>query len=576
MTFDTFGLHDRLLQGISAAEYTTATPIQQAAIPLILEGSDLIGCAQTGTGKTAAFMIPLLQNLATAAPELQQPGKLENPRFRPVRALILSPTRELAQQIEETAVALAKFMRIRSYCIYGGMNIETQIKQLKYSTDILIATPGRLLDLMQRKAVDFSQLEILVLDEADRMLDMGFINDVKKIIAHTPPMRQTLLFSATMSPKIQALTRHIQDSPKLVTVGERRNPAASVTQHFYRIPQSQKMDLLLHVLKAETMESVIVFSRTKHGADRIVRRLERKGFASVAIHSNRSQNQRQRALAGFKQGTYKILVATDVAARGIDIDGISHVINFDTPPDAEDYIHRIGRTGRADAIGDALTFIARDEEPYLRKFERHIGKRLTMKSYPGYVFTAPDETELKEIEQEKKAIEAEDDDRRRFLKDRYRDGGNRTGGRTGARSTRSDSAESSSENESSSQSRSHRDGHQNGYHKATSKRHRQDGVRGTAKGFSVVSSSSSSEGNGHSSSSQNGSNTRFTKKSYGEKSYGEKSYGEKNYGEKNYVGKSYGERGSGGKSYGEKSYGERGSGGKSYGEKNYSRFSKKK
>ncbi len=574
MTFDTFGLQDRLLQGISAAEYTTATAIQQAAIPLILEGSDLIGCAQTGTGKTAAFMIPLLNNLATAAPELQQSGKLENPRFRPVRALILSPTRELAQQIEESAVALSKFMRIRSYCVYGGMNIEMQIRQLKYSTDIVIATPGRLLDLMQRKAVDFSQLEILVLDEADRMLDMGFINDVKKIIAHTPPMRQTLLFSATMSPKIQTLTRHIQDSPKLVTVGERRNPAASVTQHFYRIPQSQKMDLLLHVLKEETMESVIVFSRTKHGADRIVRRLERKGFASVAIHSNRSQNQRQRALAGFKQGTYKILVATDVAARGIDIDGISHVINFDTPPDAEDYIHRIGRTGRAEAIGDALTFIARDEEPYVRKIERHIGKRLTMKSYPGYVFTAPDENELKEIEQEKKLIESENDDRRRFLKDRYRPT-DRNGDRNGSRGSKEGSSEYAGE-EGSSSSRPHRDGHQNGYHKATSKRHRQDGGRGTAKGFSVVSSSSEGATSGHSSSPKHSANTRFAKKSYGEKSYGEKSYGEKSYGEKSYGEKSYGEKSYGDKGRGEKSYGEKGYGGKSYGEKNYSRFSKKK
>lgn len=301
MTFDQYGLHDRLLQGISAAEYTTPTPIQHASIPLILEGSDLIGCAQTGTGKTAAFVIPMLNNLATSAPEYQQAGKLNNPKFRPVRALILSPTRELAQQIEETTVALSKFMRIRTFCIYGGVNIETQIKQLKYSTDVVIATPGRLLDLMQRKAIDFSALEILVLDEADRMLDMGFINDVKKIVANTPPMRQTLLFSATMSPKIQALTRHVQDSPKLVNIGERRNPSKNVTQHFYNIPQSQKMDLLLHVLEEETMESVIVFSRTKHGADRIVRRLERKGFAAAAIHSNRSQNQRQRALAGFKQ-----------------------------------------------------------------------------------------------------------------------------------------------------------------------------------------------------------------------------------------------------------------------------------
>ena len=501
MTFDSFGLHDRLLQGISAAEYTTPTPIQHAAIPLILEGSDMIGCAQTGTGKTAAFVIPMLNNLASSAPEQQTPGKLENQKFRPIRALILSPTRELAQQIEETATALSKFMRLRTFCIYGGVNIDMQMKQLRYSTDIVIATPGRLLDLMQRKAVDFSALEILVLDEADRMLDMGFINDVKKIIAHTPPMRQTLLFSATMSQKIQTLTRHVQNSPKLVNIGERRNPAQNITQHFYSVPQAQKLDLLLHVLKEEEMESVIVFSRTKHGADRIVRRLDRKGFASVAIHSNRSQNQRQRALAGFKQGKFKILVATDVAARGIDVDGISHVINFDTPPDAEDYIHRIGRTGRADATGDSLTFIARDEEPYLRKIERHIGKRISMKPYPGFVFVKPDASELQEREAESKAVAAEEEQRRGFMRERFK--GARQNG-NGSRSESRGETRGESRSEYRGESRegathedgTHREGHQNGYHKGPGGGRRENKYgRGTKKGFSVVSSSADSSHN---------------------------------------------------------------------------------
>jgi ATP-dependent RNA helicase RhlE len=522
MTFDAFGLNDRLVQGISSAEYTTPTPIQSAAIPLILEGSDVIGCAQTGTGKTAAFMIPLLNNLATSRPEYQQAGKLSNPSFRPIRALILSPTRELAQQIEETANALAKFMRIRTFCIYGGVNIEMQVKQLKYSTDVIIATPGRLLDLMQRKTVDFSQLEILVLDEADRMLDMGFINDVKKIIAKTPPMRQTLLFSATMSPKIQALTRHIQDSPKLVTIGERRNPSQNVTQHFYTVPQTQKMDLLLHVLEQETMSSVIVFSRTKHGADRIVRRLERKGFASAAIHSNRSQNQRQRALAGFKQGTYKILVATDVAARGIDVDGISHVINFDTPPDAEDYIHRIGRTGRAEAIGDALTFIARDEEPYLRKIERHIGKRLSMKPYPGFVFVKPDAAELEERIKEEKSVNEENEQRRSFLREKYK-GRQPHAERNGERSRRGSSE--SEDGETSHETKAHRDGHQSSYHKGGRDKRGTD-KRGTAKGFVVVSSADGTHNAAadHSSPRKQYGSSRFAKKSYSKAGAEDKHY----------------------------------------------------
>ncbi len=463
MSFDSFGLSDRLLQGITAADYTSPTPIQQAAIPLILEGSDLIGCAQTGTGKTAAFVIPLLQNLANSAPEFQKPGKLTNTTFRPVRALILSPTRELAQQIEATTSALSRFMRFRAFCVYGGVGIEMQEKQLRFSTDIIIATPGRLLDLMNRKAINFSHLEMLVLDEADRMLDMGFINDVKKIVANTPPKRQTLLFSATMSEKIQTLTRTVQQSPKLVSIGERRNPSENVTQHFYSIPQSQKVDLLLHVLKQEEMESVLVFSRTKHGADRIMKRLERNGFASAAIHSNRSQGQRQNALAGFKSGKFKVLVATDVAARGIDVDGISHVINFDTPPDAEDYIHRIGRTGRANTTGDALSFVSRDEMQNVRKIERHIGKRLTVKNYPDFVFVKSDEPE-----DDMNDEQSESDSRsssRRF--GQHREGQNRAG--------------------------QHREGHQNGYHaKSGVDRRTAPTGRGTAQGFTVVASSDGS------------------------------------------------------------------------------------
>lgn len=454
MSFDKFGLSDRLMQGISIAAYTTPTPIQDAAIPAIINGNDIIGCAQTGTGKTAAFAIPLLQNLINSAPEYQQPGKLKNPGFRPIRALILSPTRELAQQIEQTVSTLCRFLRIRPFCLYGGVSIEMQEKQLTYSTDVVIATPGRLLDLLNRKALDFSKLEMLVLDEADKMLDMGFINDVKKIVAQTPPMRQTLLFSATMSEKIQALTRQIQRSPEIISIGERRNPSQSVAQHFYSIPQGNKVDLLLHVLKEEEMDSVIVFSRTKHGADRIMKRLSKSGFPSAAIHSNRSQSQRQAALAGFKSGKIKVLVATDIASRGIDVDGVSHVINFDTPPDAEDYIHRIGRTGRAGQTGDALSFVSRDEVSSVRKIERHTGKRFHVKPYPGFVVTKIEESQ---------------------------------------------EAEENGDFDDSVGDKNHREGHQNSYHKKADVRRKHSGwqnkpgSRAAKQGFVVLSATSASE-----------------------------------------------------------------------------------
>jgi ATP-dependent RNA helicase RhlE len=394
LTFADFGLNDRLLRGITAAEFTTPTPIQSRAIPIALTGADLIGCAQTGTGKTAAFVIPILHRLVAAkeaqAKERSTEQKLQR-GAKPARALILSPTRELVQQIEDNIRKLAWHMPLKMCSLYGGTSIDSQIRLLERGVDIIVATPGRLIDHLNRKSLVLSGIETLVLDEADRMLDMGFINDVRKIVAQTPPQRQTLLFSATMSPEIQAMTRAMQQSPALIEIGERRKPAESVTQHFYVAPQAQKMDLLLHVLKAEEMDSVIVFSRTKHGADRISRRLERSGLKAIAIHSNRTQSQRSKALAGFKKGQYKILVATDIAARGIDVDGISHVINFDTPPAAEDYIHRIGRTGRADATGDALTFVSRDEQNNVRKIERHIRKRLSVMKYPGFDYSAKPE-----------------------------------------------------------------------------------------------------------------------------------------------------------------------------------------
>jgi ATP-dependent RNA helicase RhlE len=277
-----------------------------------------------------------------------------------------------------------KFLSLRSTSIYGGAGMEQQIKALRRGADIVVATPGRLLDHMQRKTVDLSGIRILVLDEADRMLDMGFINDVRKIIAAIPSHRQTMLFSATISADIKTLAANILRDPQTVQVGERRNPAETIVQHFYNAPQGSKIDLLVHAMEAEHMQSVLVFSRTKHGADKISRRLERTGIASAAIHSNRTQSQREKALEGFKDGKFRVLVATDIAARGIDVSGISHVINYDIPQYPEDYIHRIGRTGRAGASGDAITFVSREELQYLTRIEKFVGKKYTVNAYPGF------------------------------------------------------------------------------------------------------------------------------------------------------------------------------------------------
>ena len=376
MTFKALGLSEDILQGVLAAGYSSPTPIQASAIPSACAGRDMIGCAQTGTGKTAAFVLPMLNNLSLNRP----------PRGgRPVRALVVTPTRELALQVEEAVTTYGKFTRLRSLAIYGGVSMGPQIRGLRRGADILVATPGRLLDHMERGNIDLSEVEILVLDEADRMLDMGFINDIRKIVAATPRQRQTLLFSATMDGEIRSFARTILSrDAEMIEIGERRNPAETVVQHACSVGQHQKMDLLVHVLQNEVVESVLVFSRTKRRADTITKKLSRQGFAVTALHSNKSQNQRQRALDGFKQGTFQILVATDIAARGIDVDTISHVINYDTPNQAEDYIHRIGRTGRAESSGDAITFVARDEESYLRDIEKHTGMRLTRKVYDDF------------------------------------------------------------------------------------------------------------------------------------------------------------------------------------------------
>ena len=374
MTFKTLGLSEQTLKAVFAAGYSDPTPIQTAAIPVARSGRDLIGCAQTGTGKTAAFVLPMLDRLAESSPNRRR-----------VRALVVTPTRELAIQVEDAVTTYGRYAQLSSMAIFGGVGLGPQIKTLRRGVDIVVATPGRLLDHMSRGHIDLSGVEILVLDEADRMLDMGFINDVRKIVSATPSHRQTLLFSATMPPEVRSFARSIlRRDAEYVEIGKRRNPAETVIQHACPVAQQQKMNLLIHVLQNEEIESVLIFSRTKRRADRITKNLSKRGFAVTAMHSNKSQNQRRRALDGFKSGTFQIMVATDIAARGIDVENISHVINYDTPQQAEDYIHRIGRTGRAQSSGDAITFVAREEESQLRTIEKHTGKRLARKIYRGF------------------------------------------------------------------------------------------------------------------------------------------------------------------------------------------------
>lgn len=366
MPFNKMGLADPLVQGILATGYTAPTEIQTQAIPSVLEGKDIIGCAQTGTGKTAAFVLPVLSRIETNP----QKGKKKK-----TRVLVVVPTRELAVQAEQAVRRYGRFMDIRTIAVYGGTQINKQIKQLRSGIEIVTATPGRLLDHIQRKTIDLSNVEMLILDEADRMLDMGFIDDIRKIVKQIPKERQTMLFSATMPAAIKKLTKSIQKSPQMIQIGQQNNPIETITQHIYPVPKPQKMDLLLHLLEREKMDSVLVFSRTKRGADKICKKLSKSRVNAVAIHSDRTQRQRLRALEGFKSGKYRVMVATDIAARGINVEGISHVINFDIPGYAEDYIHRIGRTGRADATGDAVTFVAEDEIKNLLKIERFIERR---------------------------------------------------------------------------------------------------------------------------------------------------------------------------------------------------------
>ncbi len=369
-----------VLKSVQEAGYTEPTPIQSAAIPEIIAGHDLIGIAQTGTGKTAAFTLPMLTKLSASILDGQ---------LRGTKALVLAPTRELALQIDENVRAYGRNLPLRVATIYGGVGERPQIEALRSGTNLIIACPGRLLDLMGRGFANFSGLQYLVLDEADRMLDMGFIPSIRQIVRLLPRQRQTLLFSASLSRDIEKLTHEFLRSPKMVQIGRRADPAQTVTQLVYEVPNHLKSELLLHLLRDSSMNMVLVFSRMKHSADRIARNLEQRGVKTATLHSNRSQAQRLRALKDFKSGAVRVLVATDIAARGIDVDGISHVVNYDFPMHPEDYVHRIGRTGRANAIGDAISFVTPEDHSDLRALERFIGRGIVRKKAEGFNYAAP-------------------------------------------------------------------------------------------------------------------------------------------------------------------------------------------
>jgi ATP-dependent RNA helicase RhlE len=372
--FSQLGLTDALLRAVRAEGYTTPTPIQEKAIPPALDGRDVFGCAQTGTGKTAAFVLPILQNL-DARPNTQT--------SRRIRALVLTPTRELAAQIGESAATYGKHLKLSHTVIYGGVGQGRQVNALRQGVDVLVACPGRLLDLINQRIVDLSGIEYFVLDEADRMLDMGFIHDVRKIIAKIPKRRQTFFFSATVPESIQSLASSLLTDPVRIRVTPARTTAETVEQAIYMVGRTRKVDLLRHLLKNPEMERTLIFTRTKHGADRVAKRLVKDKISAEAIHGNKSQNARIRALNAFKNGEARVLVASDIAARGIDIDSITHVVNFELPHEPETYVHRIGRTGRAGNKGKAISFCDRDEQSRLRDIQKLIQQPIALvKEHP--------------------------------------------------------------------------------------------------------------------------------------------------------------------------------------------------
>ncbi len=374
MTFAALGLSAPILEAVAEQGYDKPSPIQEQAIPAVIEGKDVMAAAQTGTGKTAGFTLPLLERLSTG----------ERAKANQVRALVLTPTRELAAQVGESVATYGKNLPLRSTVVFGGVKINPQMQKLRQGVDVLVATPGRLLDLYNQNAVRFKQLEILVLDEADRMLDMGFIHDIRKILALLPKRRQNLMFSATFSNEIRTLAKGMVNNPVEISVTPRNATAKTVSQLIYPVDKSRKSALLTQLIRDNDWQQVLVFSRTKHGANRLSKHLESRGIKSSAIHGNKSQGARTKALAGFKDGSIRILVATDIAARGLDIDQLPQVVNFDLPNVAEDYVHRIGRTGRAGATGHAVSLVSADEFKQLSDIERLTKQLITRQSVEGY------------------------------------------------------------------------------------------------------------------------------------------------------------------------------------------------
>ncbi len=380
MSFSELGLSDKLMRAVAEQGYTTPTPIQAQAIPAILKGGDLLAGAQTGTGKTAGFTLPLLQLLSESSAG-REPARGQR---LPVRALVLTPTRELAAQVEESVRNYGKYLKLRSMVMFGGVGINPQIEQLKRGVDIVVATPGRLLDHLSQRTIDLSHVEMLVLDEADRMLDMGFIHDIRKILNVLPPKRQNLLFSATFSDEIRGLADRLLDNPASIEVARRNTTAETVAQRVYPVDRERKRELLAHLVRENDWHQVLVFTRTKHGANRLAEQLDKDGLSALAIHGNKSQSARTRALTEFKAGTLRLLVATDIAARGIDIDQLPHVVNYDLPNVPEDYVHRIGRTGRAGAEGEAISLVCVDEISLMRDIERLIKRQIEQTILPGF------------------------------------------------------------------------------------------------------------------------------------------------------------------------------------------------
>jgi ATP-dependent RNA helicase RhlE len=375
MTFSSLGLSESLLRAVKEQGYDKPSPIQAQGIPVVLKGNDVMAAAQTGTGKTASFTLPLLQQLSEG----------RRAKANQARALVLTPTRELAAQVEKSVVTYGKYLPLTSMVVYGGVKINPQMMRLRKGVDILVATPGRLLDLYSKNAVKFDHLEVLVLDEADRMLDMGFIHDIRKIIDLLPKKRQSLLFSATFSGKIRALAENLLQRPVMIEVSPRNTAAKTVTQCVFEVDKSKKSTLLSHLLRNNNWKQVLVFMRTKHGANRLVKRLTHDGLNSAAIHGNKTQSARTRALADFKSGKIQVLVATDIAARGIDIIDLPHVVNFELPNVPEDYIHRIGRTGRAGLKGEAISLVSADEVKLLQDIENLIGQTLVREQEVGFI-----------------------------------------------------------------------------------------------------------------------------------------------------------------------------------------------